>query len=60
LDEETLSSFKTKMNSLLNNMDKYLNWDDDSPTYVKSNYDEEYDFTWKDELLDYIYNGSSY
>lgn len=60
LDEETLSSFKTKMNSLLNNMDKYLNWDDDSPTYVKSNYDEEYNFTWKDELLDYIYNGSSY
>lgn len=60
LDEETLSSFKTKMNSLLNNMDKYLNWDDDSPTRVKSNYDDEYDFDWKDELLDYIYNGSSY
>lgn len=60
LDEETLSSFKIKMNSLLNNMDKYLNWDDDTPTRIKSNYDDEYDFDWKDELLDYIYNGSSY
>ena len=56
LDEESFSSFKEKIKALLNKMERYLNWEDENPTYIEGNFDDENNFEWKDELRDYIYN----
>jgi hypothetical protein len=60
LDEESLELFESKIKPLINKMQEYIWWPQEVEEVRKANYDDEYDFDWKEELLDYIYNGSSY
>lgn len=55
LNGESLSSFNSEINSLINKMEEYLGWDTDIQTFTKSNFDEEYDFPWKEEHKEFIY-----
>ena len=59
IDEESFSSFKSKVKTIISKMEEYLGWDNDVQTFTKSNFDEEYDFPWKDEHKQYIYEINS-
>ena len=54
LNEESFNSFKEKARSSVKKMENYLWWWEETETVRKSNYNEEYYFTWKDELRDFI------
>ena len=55
IDEESFESFKSTVKSIISKMEAYLGWDTDIQTFTKSNFDEEYDFPWKQEHKEFIY-----
>lgn len=59
IDEESFESFNSKIKPIISKMEEYLGWDNDVQTFTKSNFDEEYDFPWKDEHKEYIYEINS-
>ena len=60
LDEESFLSFETNVNSIFTKINEYLGWESDIQTFIKSNFDEEYDFPWKEEHREYINNRANW
>ena len=54
LDVESFNSFKEKAKTLIKKMETHLWWWEEIETVRKSNYNEEYYFTWKDDLIKFI------
>jgi hypothetical protein len=55
IDEESFESFNSKIKSIISKMENYLGWDTEIQTFTKSNFNEEYDFPWKEEHKEFIY-----
>ena len=57
LDSESLSTFKSTANKIINKIDTYLGGDNEDLQVIReATIDGESYFPWKDELKDYIYN----
>ena len=55
LDQDSFTEFKTNVNSIISNMQDIAGWSDDAEEFIQSNFREEYDFTGKDGVKDFIY-----
>lgn len=58
--QESLDNFKSQIKTLMSKMEKYVGGWEEVQTFTQSNFNEEYDFEWKDELKEYINNRDNY
>ena len=56
IDSESFSVFKSTANKILSKINTYLGGDEDVPVIREATIGDEYDFEWKDEIKDYLYN----
>ena len=56
IDSESLSSFKSTANKIINKIDTYLGGDEEVQVIREATIDGESYFEWKDELKEYLYN----
>ena len=54
VDTETLASFKSAVNKLINKIVTYLGWDEEAAVVVEATIGSESNFPWKDEIIDYL------
>ena len=56
LDSQSLSTFRSSANKLINKIETHLGGDEETPVIREATIDGESYFEWKDEHKDYIYN----
>lgn len=54
VDTETLASFKSAVNKLINKIVTYLGWDEEAAVVIEATIGGESNFPWKDEIIDYL------
>lgn len=58
--QESIDNFKSQVKTLMTKMEKYVGGWEEVQTFTQSNFNEEYDFEWKDELKEYINSRDNY
>lgn len=58
--QESIDNFKSQVKTLMTKIEKYVGGWEEVQTFTQSNFDEEYNFEWKDELKEYINSRDNY
>lgn len=52
--QETFEEFNSKIIWIKSKIEKYIGWGEEVETFTQSNFKDEYDYEWKDDLINFI------